>query len=188
MHDDPDAPYFYRLGTAITAMPAPLIPGNCLEIPAGPLLFVLESRFLADDLVTLKLDEGPDAALVDDGGASVHVFGTADGLEHLRFDCFDRYPHYHYVDNANQVNRIVRLDEIALGDPMEWVIGRLRRRLPEMLDYVGVADLAEAVRADMSSVLAAVDVVSAKLSGINDRARDRRMAARADSTVAQISG
>lgn len=177
MQDGENTPRAYRLGVALDAMPAPLIPENSREIPAGPLTFVLESRFLADDLVTLNLDEGPDAYVVDDGGASVHVFGTSDGLEHLRFDCFDNYPHYHYVDNAKKINLIVRVDEFALGDPMDWTISRLRQRLPEMLDFIGATELADSVRAEMPSVQAAVDVVSAELAGINDRARDRRQAA-----------
>jgi hypothetical protein len=39
-----------------------------------------------------------DAAQLDDFGASLHVVGTADGHEHLRFDCFEHSPHYHERD------------------------------------------------------------------------------------------
>ena len=54
----------------------------------------------------------------DDYGATLHVNGTVDGLEHLRFDCFENEPHYHYVRNADGGNLICRIDEVAVGDPL----------------------------------------------------------------------
>ena len=63
----------------------------------------------------------------DDFGATLHVCGTADGLEHLRFDCFENEPHYHYIDQAAGANVVVRIDELAVGDP-DRVLARVRRR------------------------------------------------------------
>ena len=40
-------------------------------------------------------------------GVSLHVYGVRDGeaLEHLRFDCFDEDPHYHYISWTGPVER-----------------------------------------------------------------------------------
>jgi hypothetical protein len=157
-----------------------VIPEHAVDIAAGPIKFVLESRFLADDLVQLQIhtDQEQDDYVTDDGGASVHVFGALDGLEHLRFDCFDRHPHYHYIYNDREVgNLIVRFDQHAMGDPMEWTLSRLRLRLPEMLEYAEVPDLADAVRADPAAVAAGVEMVGQKLSDVDRRARSRRVRA-----------
>ena len=61
-------------------------------------------------------DKG-DGAL-DDRGVSLHVYGVRDGeaLEHLRFDCFDEDPHYHYISWTDRSNVMLHLDPIADGD------------------------------------------------------------------------
>jgi hypothetical protein len=105
------------------------------------------------------------------------VFGTRDGVEHLRFDCFETHPHYHYIRNAEQVNQIVRFDQMAMGDPLEWTLQRLRHRLPEMLDYTGAGELAAEVRADAESVSSGVTAVAGVLSEAQERSRSRRLAA-----------
>jgi hypothetical protein len=174
----PPSSVAYRLGVGVRTMPAPVIPEHAVEVLAGPLKFVVESRFLADDMAQLNFIDDPSHAneyVLDDGGASVHVFGTQDGLEHLRFDCFDKHPHYHYVQNAAQINLIVRIDEIALGDPMEWTMQRLRQRLPEMLDYAGASDLAIEVRAAPESVSGGVETVGEMLAEAQERSRARRV-------------
>ncbi len=169
----------YRLGVPIETMPAPIIPEHSVDVPAGPLRFVVESRFLADDMVQLNFiaeDRKADGLVLDDGGASVHVFGARDGEEHLRFDCFEKHPHYHYIRNAEQVNQIVRFDQIAMGDPIEWTEHRLRERLPEMLEYTGAGDLAAEVRDDPAAVGSGVTVVAQLLSEAQERSRSRRAA------------
>ena len=60
----------------------------------------------------------------DDFGATLHVCGSADGLEHLRFDCFENEPHYHYIDQGAVTNTVVRIDELAVGDPVEFSLLR----------------------------------------------------------------
>ncbi len=167
------------LGLLVESPPAPVIPEHAVDIAAGPLRFVLESRSLADDLVQLQINTDhreADDSVSDDGGASVHVFGAQDGLEHLRFDCFDKHPHYHYIhnDHQEQGNVIVRFDQIAMGDPTEWTMSCLRRRLPEMLDYAGAAGLAMAVRADPGAVASGAEIVGQMLSDVQKRARSRR--------------
>ncbi|MGO4200524.1 hypothetical protein AB4Z09_01960 [Rhodococcus sp. TAF43] len=153
----------YRLGRSFDVMPIPMDLEHCVEVPAGPLTFVVESRRLTDEAINSNArDRGrPDATYdsgIDDGGACVHVLGTADRLERLRFDCFDNEPHYHYIHQSEQVNVVVRFDQFAEGDPREWTLERLRSRLPHMLEHLGSVGLADEVRAvDLSP---AVDEVA----------------------------
>ena len=100
--------------------------------------------------------------------------GTVDGLEHLRFDCFENEPHYHYVRNADGGNLICRIDQHAEGDPIDWTLNRLRERLPEMLEFAGVPELAAQTRADHEKVLAVIDEVAellgkARVQALADR-------------------
>ena len=65
---------------------------------------------------------------------SIHVKGTEDGHEYLRFDVFDGEPHYHYVFNSSEtINNVVVFDTLAHGEMMPFAIHCLRHRLPEML-------------------------------------------------------
>lgn len=153
----------YSLGRSYDVMPIPMDPEFCIEVPSGPLTFVVESRRLTDhDINTNAVDRGrPDATFdtgIDDGGACIHVQSTSDSLEHLRFDCFDNEPHYHYIDNSAQANVVVRFDQFAEGDPLSWTLGRLRNRLPHMLDHLGLTELADQVRAaDLEPSIAEVE-------------------------------
>lgn len=95
-------------------------------IEAGDLSFAIEYRHVG-------AEEGP----------SVHVFGPVEGVDEeiLRFDCFDKVPHYHYgfsyIDQP-----MVPIDTAAVGDPLEWVCERIERHLPDMLTKAGAGDLA----------------------------------------------
>jgi hypothetical protein len=53
----------------------------------------------------------------------------------------------------------VKFDSVAHGDMMEWALGRLGDRLPQMLARAGATDLAEAV--DPGAVSAALPRVRA---------------------------
>jgi hypothetical protein len=174
---DPE-PYPYQLGNFYSSMPIPAIVEHCINVDAGALRFVVESRELTNEILLTQLPEGsvtiPDEVTYDDYGASLHVVGTEDGLEHLRFDCFEKEPHYHYIRHAEGGNVICRLDEIAQGDPIEWTVGRLRTRLPEMLDYAGADHLAEAARADPAAVVAAVDKVTELLEAARAQSVKKR--------------
>ena len=174
----------YQLGRWFGVMPIPPIAEHCISLPAGPLTFVVESRQLSDELAGAALraqgaaQAGNEPQLgLDDFGATLHVHGAADGLEHLRFDCFENEPHYHYVRNAEGGNLVCRIDQHAEGDPIEWTLGRLRTRLPEMLEFAGVPELAAQTEAEHDKVLAVVDEVAALL----DRARQQATADRVDS-------
>jgi hypothetical protein len=155
----------YQLGsqTKGTAM-IPIDYECAIPVEAGPLQFLVEPRILTDAAVSgvgngLEVEGGGDAPVFDDNGPTVHVMGAEDGLEHLRFDCFLNKPHYHYVRYSTNELFTVRLDQFAEGDPIDWTVDHLRRRLPEMLEFAGSPDLAEAVRDQNADVLAAIDQV-----------------------------
>jgi len=155
----------YKLGRAYGVMPIPMVTEACTDVAAGPITFVLEGRRLTDEAIlgNARARGGLDAIEqpvgVDDGGQSIHVLGTDDRVEHLRFDCFEHEPHYHYIDNVEQTNVVVRIDTFADGDATEWSLRCLRERLPEMLTHAGMTELAEEVRASADEVAAGVDRV-----------------------------
>jgi hypothetical protein len=153
----------YQRGMHYDVMPIPPIPEHCISVEAGPVTFVVESRLLTDELLRAQNPDrpiDPSATSFDDFGGSVHVCDASDGVEHLRFDCFENEPHYHYINTAEQGNLICRIDEVAEGDPVEWTVGRLRERLPEMLDLTDAHQLAGAIRKNPDDVTAAVDRVA----------------------------
>ena len=158
--DRQDSPY--RRGNLYTAMPIPMVAEMCFPVDAGPVRFVVESRQLTNAILadTYRDQEIPEAPVeFDDYGPTVHVCGTDDGLEHLRFDCFEHEPHYHYIRNAEQSNVICRIDEVAVGDPVEFTLRCLRTQLPEMLELAGATELGRQARDARDDVLAAIDKV-----------------------------
>lgn len=161
----------YFLGRSFDIMPIPMAPAACVEVAAGPITFVVESRKLSDEDINRNAvsrgrpDQTNDTG-IDDGGACVHVLGTADRLEHLRFDCFDNEPHYHYIRNADQTNVVVRFDNFAEGDPLLWTLERIRTRLPEMLEHAGATKLASQAREyDLSEAIDDVEALLLRVGG-----------------------
>ena len=61
-------------------------------------------------------------------GLSLHVVDAESGHEHLRFDCFDGVPHYHYLrpwaTPQDCDNHEVDWDEVANGPMLPWVFDR----------------------------------------------------------------
>jgi hypothetical protein len=53
----------------------------------------------------------------------------------------------------------VRIDELAVGDPIEFSLACVVDHLPDMLRNCGVADLADEVADQLDPVRAGVDVV-----------------------------
>jgi hypothetical protein len=108
-------------------------------VTMGPISFVVEHRRVAQA-----------------GGPTVRVLGTDDDHEYLRFDMFDDNPHYHYRPPAG-VERIIGIDTVAVGDPADWVLARLRERLTPMLVEAGGASLTAAV--DDEALTRTIDAV-----------------------------
>lgn len=95
---------------------------------------------------------------IDEDGVSVHVFGSEDHLEYLRFDCFEDFPHYHYISAREGHQTVMDFDTIAHGPILSWTLGCLRSRLSEMLTRSGAPDLAEKLdRALLDRVLDKVE-------------------------------
>ena len=150
----------YRRGNRYEQLPIPMVAEHCVPVDAGAVQLVVESRQLTNEI----LDDTYDGAVApeirfDDFGATLHVCGTADGLEYLRFDCFENEPHYHYIEPAAGANIVVRIDELAVGDPVEFSLACVEHHLPDMLRNCGVAGLADEVAGRLDEVTAAVGVV-----------------------------
>lgn len=164
-----ETPHPYQRGFFYDVMPIPPVDDACIPIDAGPLRLVVESRRLTNELLLDALPGAarnlPEGAVLDDGGPTVHVFGMSDGLEHLRFDCFENEPHYHYIMHARSGNLVCRIDDVAVGDPVAWTIERLRHHLTDMLDFCGARELAAAARHRAEEVADGVARVTALLEG-----------------------
>ncbi len=162
----------YRRGNRYEQMPIPMVAEHCIPVDAGAVQLVVESRRLTNEILqqTYGGATGSDIHF-DDFGATLHVCGTADGLEHLRFDCFENEPHYHYIEQAAGANVVVRIDELAVGDPVEFSLACIEHHLPDMLRHCGVADLADEVAAQPDAVHAAVDQVRELMTKAHARGR-----------------
>jgi hypothetical protein len=153
--DRQDSPY--RRGNRYDRLPIPMVEEHCIPVDGGAVQLVIESRRLTNAIVE-ETYHGEIAGGIpfDDGGVTLHVLGTDDGLEHLRFDCFEGEPHYHYIDHAAGGNTVVRIDELAVGDPIEFSLNCVAHHLPEMLRHTGATDLAAAAAERMGEVQVAV--------------------------------
>ena len=150
----------YRRGNRYERLPIPMVEEHCIPVDAGAIQLVVESRKLTNAIIQGAYDDNADAGIpFDDFGATLHVCGTADGLEHLRFDCFENEPHYHYIEQARGANTVVRIDELAVGDPIEFSLACVEHHLPDMLRHCGVAGLADEVAGRPDPVSTAVTEV-----------------------------
>ncbi|HEX7095237.1 MAG TPA: hypothetical protein VF183_05105 [Acidimicrobiales bacterium] len=134
------------IGKVYGIPPQPPVPENTTYFEAGAITIGVEYRDVnPDNLVeTYKhneeylkelLEKSPEGGFFDEG-VSIHVCGTEDGHEYLRFDVFDDEPHYHYIHKSDEVvNNVIDFDVHAHGEMLPWVISRLRNRLPEMLPH-----------------------------------------------------
>jgi hypothetical protein len=147
----------YRRGNRYDQLPIPMVTEHCIPVDAGAVQLVVESRKLTNEIIGDTYHGAVDAAIpFDDFGATLHVCGTVDGLEYLRFDCFENEPHYHYIEQAVGANTVVRIDELAVGDPIDFSLACVEHHLPDMLRHCGVAGLADAVAGEPDKVITAV--------------------------------
>jgi hypothetical protein len=146
-----------------------MVTEHCTAVDGGAVQLVVERRTLTNEIIAAASHDGVEAGIpFDDSGATLHVCGTADALEHLRFDCFENEPHYHYIEQANGANTVVRIDELAVGDPLEFSLACVEHHLPDMLRHCGVADLADEVAGQAGKVSAAI----AEVRELMRKARD----------------
>ncbi len=113
------------------------------HVGAGPITFMVEHRSVVQDGV-------------EAGGPTVRVLGSEDQHEYLRFDMFNVNAHYHYEPPAEK-ERILMIDTVADGDPVDWSMERLRERLAPMLVAAGAEALANDL--DNATLADAVDHV-----------------------------
>jgi hypothetical protein len=158
----------YRRGNRYDQLPIPMVAEHCITVDAGAVQLVVESRTLTNEIIEGAFDDLVEAEIpFDDFGATLHVCGTADGLEYLRFDCFENEPHYHYIEQAAGANTVVRIDELAVGDPIDFSLACVEHHLPDMLRNCGVAGLADTVAGQPETVNAA----AAKVRELMQKAR-----------------
>jgi hypothetical protein len=147
----------YRRGNRYDRLPIPMVTEHCIPVDAGVVQLVVESRKLTNEIIKGAFHDVVDAEILfDDFGATLYVCGTADGREHLRFDCFENEPHYHYIEQASGANTVVRIDELAVGDPIDFSLACIEHHLPDMLRHCGVAGLADEVADQPDKVNTAV--------------------------------
>jgi hypothetical protein len=149
-----------RLGKLYQGDPLPVVVAATTYYPAGAVTFGVEGRALFED--------GNDAPWA--GGPTLHIFDTASGKEHLRFDAFPGEEHYHYLTPGVQ-NHWVGFDTVADGDFVEWLLDRVRNKLPELLRYAGAAELAAEV--DHQTIATVLDDVESHL-----RSRDLQLSSK----------
>jgi hypothetical protein len=147
----------YRRGNRFGQLPIPMVPEHCIPVDAGAVQLVVESRRLTNEILHGTFGGTTVAEIpFDDYGATLHVCDTAGGLEHLRFDCFEHEPHYHYIDQTAGANTVVRIDELAVGDPIEFSLACVEHHLADMLRNCGVERLADEVAEQSGTVQGAV--------------------------------
>jgi hypothetical protein len=142
--------------TRYEVLPIPALMAHTELYSAGPIKLGVEYRLLNEQII--QEEYGDDAreqfgkdvpkdlqSQVDEDGVSIHVFDQSGGREFLRFDCFDDYPHYHYIDNQVGHQTVHNFDAAAHGPMHEWVIECLTQRLPDMLSHAGEEKLAQEI-------------------------------------------
>lgn len=143
-------------GNTYNIPPQPPVRTNTHELVAGALTFGVEYRDLDPESLRAtyagnneqlaELEERSPEGGFFDAGVSIHVCGTDDGYEYLRFDVFDDEPHYHYIHrhaDGTIENQVIDFDPTASGDMLPWAIGCLRSRLPQMLEAAGGSHLVD---------------------------------------------
>ena len=161
--------------TRYDRMPIPEMEANTEYFQAGNIRIGVEYRVLNDAVaavarINLMASSGGETGKIteiDDCGVSLHIHAVQDGqlLEHLRFDCFQEEPHYHYVGWRAKTNHVLHVDPVVDGDPLAWALERIRTRLPAMLTHAGAEDVAAQVD------LAAIEAIMPKVTEAAYRAR-----------------
>ena len=168
------------LSVAITyrTLPVPAFDEYTARFEAGPVTIGVEYRHLGEAVILEFY--GPDArakfdgvtpagmaGTVDEDGLSLHVFGTHDKAEYLRFDCFDEAAHYHLLDPHDSVNVVVEHDTDVLGPLLPWALDVIRERLPAMLTEAGAHALAREVDTQVvADIMADVEREAARMLAV----------------------
>jgi hypothetical protein len=168
-------------GTVYTVPPIPPDEEHTQYVDAGAIRLGVEFRLLDDaeleaNYQGAQMDEIQDALAgdaVEDNGVSIHVVGVRDGHEYLRFDMFEKEPHYHYIDPSGESQQIVDFDRVAMGEMLPWTLSQIRGRLATMLEHAGGQELVPEI--DAARIEAALPEVE-KLARDAQRALDAQRA------------
>ena len=156
-----------KVGIVYNMQPEPPDGANTRWFEAGAIKLGLEYRVVdperlaeayagsAADLAELEA-HSPEGGF-SDRGVSIHVVGTEDDHEYLRFDAFEDDPHYHYVRPSLDFNHWVPFDAVAGGDILDFSFRCLRERLAAMLEYAGGEAIAK--RLDPGRIASALEEV-----------------------------
>jgi hypothetical protein len=168
-----------KYGVVYKVQPEPMEPEACTPFEAGAVTFVLEYRSIDPErLERVYADRPEDLAEIrkfspeggfSDTGLSIHVLGTKDQHEYLRFDVFQDDPHYHYVHPSGDRNHWVPFDPIAGGDMFAFALSCLRERLAPMLSHAGGS--AVAAQLDPKRIEPVVDALEKRARAIQAEAR-----------------
>lgn len=159
------------VGDRFDVMPIALREKDTKFFEAGVIRIGVEGRTVDPEEVSEGLGElSPEAKAqieanqpedLDDAGPSIHILGTESGREFLRFDCFTKGPHYHYVYPEDGYQIVVMMDEAAHGNPIDFALHCLRHRLGPMLARAGQPELAGSIdRAAVEAVLPPVEAAA----------------------------
>lgn len=153
-------------GTVYTVPPIPPDAEHTTYVDAGAISIGVEYRLLDESELAAnyegeqmdEIQQALDGAAVEDNGVSLHVVGTEDGHEYLRFDLFEQGPHYHYIEPSGERQTIVDFDRVALGPMLPWALEQIRGRLVPMLERAGGHALVAKLEADrIEACLATVE-------------------------------
>ena len=73
----------------------------------------------------------------------ITVAGEEEGARILRFDCFNKTPHYH-VGPAGR-DSVHDMNAEGIADPVRWTLDQLKTRLPSMVMEAGYDEIAKRI-------------------------------------------
>jgi hypothetical protein len=160
------------MATHYEVLPIPAFLEYTRMFEAGAVTIGIEYRLLNEEIIESEYGEDSRAkfggvlppnlpAVIDEDGVSIHVFGTQDGAEYLRFDCFGDYPHYHYIDPKAERQTVMEFEPDEHGPMFDWVLDCLSERLVAMLETAGAEALA--ARVDPAVVAGQLAAVRAEI-------------------------
>lgn len=167
-------------GTVYSVPPIPPDAEHTTWVDAGAISIGVEYRLLDDAELAAnyrgaqmdEIQEATGGAAIQDNGVSLHVAGTEDGHEYLRFDLFEQEPHYHYIEPSGERQTIVDYDRVALGPMLPWALDQVRDRLVPMLEFAGGEALVERLEpARIEACLAEVEKLAREAEAVLARGR-----------------
>jgi hypothetical protein len=170
-----------RVGIVYEVQPEPPDPDQTVWLDAGAIRLGLEPRvvdperlreaYAGDEAALAEIEANQPEGGFHDSGVSIHVLGSDDGHEYLRFDAFQDDPHYHYVKPSGNHNHWVPFDPISGGDILSFALRCLRERLDPMLRAAGGDAVADAL--DPASQAPVIDEIERRARALRDQSQNQ---------------